>query len=155
MTSSQGDHWGDGDTFRPERFLDSSGKVQKTEHLIPYSIGKRQCLGETLARAELFIFFTGRCLFRQCTRFNTSGSLLMQFLSSYPSSLRPKSLRDSLTRKMGQLRPCNRLDLRIISIIKSISRVSNDFSAVAPFESNYKDRFLFVRGFSGLDTILS
>jgi len=55
----QGSYWGDGETFRPERFLDSDGKCKKDDHLIPFSIGKRQCLGETLAKAELFLFFTG------------------------------------------------------------------------------------------------
>ena len=54
----KGDYWKDGMTFRPERFLDSEGQVQRDEHLIPFSIGKRQCLGETLAKAELFLFFT-------------------------------------------------------------------------------------------------
>ena len=55
----KGDHWGDGKVFRPERFLDSDGKVKKDEHFIPFLTGKRQCLGETLAKTELFLFFTG------------------------------------------------------------------------------------------------
>ena len=51
----KGDYWGDGTTFRPERFLDCEGRVKKDEHLIPFSIGKRQCLGETLAKVNLVI----------------------------------------------------------------------------------------------------
>ena len=46
--------------FNPERFLINDGKkFELTHHLIPFGIGKRRCLGETLARAELYIFFTG------------------------------------------------------------------------------------------------
>ena len=55
----KGDHWGDGEVFRPERFLDSDGKVKKDDHFIPFLTGKRQCLGEPLAKTELFLFFTG------------------------------------------------------------------------------------------------
>ena len=54
----KGDHWGDGEVFRPERFLDTEGRVVKDEHWVPFSLGRRQCLGETLARTELFLFFT-------------------------------------------------------------------------------------------------
>ena len=56
--SFQGPYWGDGEVFRPERFLDSFGCCKKDERLVPFSTGKRQCLGETLAKAELFLFFT-------------------------------------------------------------------------------------------------
>ena len=56
----KGDHWQNGMTFNPDRFLLKDGSVKKDEHLIPFSIGKRQCLGETLAKAEMFLFFTGK-----------------------------------------------------------------------------------------------
>ncbi|XP_055686472.1 probable cytochrome P450 305a1 isoform X1 [Lutzomyia longipalpis] len=52
------EHWGDPHTFRPERFL-SGGKICNAERLMPFGQGKRRCLGDTLARACIFTFFTG------------------------------------------------------------------------------------------------
>ncbi|XP_072278464.1 vitamin D 25-hydroxylase [Pyxicephalus adspersus] len=51
-------YWTDPEIFYPERFLDSSGQFIKKEAFVPFSLGRRQCLGEQLARMELFLFFT-------------------------------------------------------------------------------------------------
>ncbi|NP_001289295.1 cytochrome P450 2K4-like precursor [Phalacrocorax carbo] len=50
--------WEKPDIFYPEHFLDSEGKFVKKEAFIPFSAGRRICAGETLARMELFLFFT-------------------------------------------------------------------------------------------------
>ncbi|XP_046928156.1 vitamin D 25-hydroxylase isoform X2 [Lynx rufus] len=51
-------YWRNPEIFYPERFLDSSGYFAKKEALVPFSLGRRHCLGEQLARMEMFLFFT-------------------------------------------------------------------------------------------------
>ncbi|XP_063397375.1 cytochrome P450 2J2-like [Mytilus trossulus] len=48
----------DSHKFDPRRFLDSNGKFHAPEKFLPFSLGKRVCPGEALARNELFLFFT-------------------------------------------------------------------------------------------------
>ncbi|XP_062602732.1 cytochrome P450 2C37-like isoform X6 [Saccostrea cucullata] len=45
--------------FKPERFLDDNGRCREDlkDKLISFSVGPRACLGEALAKMELFLFF--------------------------------------------------------------------------------------------------
>ncbi|KAL7397020.1 hypothetical protein ABVT39_015379 [Epinephelus coioides] len=73
--------WETPHSFNPQHFLDQDGKFRKREAFLPFSAGKRVCLGEQLARMELFLFFT---------------SLLQRFSFSAPAGEQP-----SLDYKLG------------------------------------------------------
>jgi cytochrome P450 len=51
--------WSDPDVFRPERFLDEDNNITNREKSISFSMGRRSCLGEVLARQELIQFISG------------------------------------------------------------------------------------------------
>ncbi|PAA71200.1 hypothetical protein BOX15_Mlig001422g1, partial [Macrostomum lignano] len=44
--------------FYPEHFLDDEGRYRSSPYLIPFLIGRRSCVGESLARMEIVLFFT-------------------------------------------------------------------------------------------------
>uniref|UniRef100_A0AAV2LGL6 Cytochrome P450 2U1 n=1 Tax=Knipowitschia caucasica TaxID=637954 RepID=A0AAV2LGL6_KNICA len=69
--------WDEPDRFNPARFLDSEGKLLRKEYFIPFGIGRRVCMGEQLAKMELFLMVT---------------SLLQTFTFSLPEGLAPPSL---------------------------------------------------------------
>ncbi|XP_065700426.1 cytochrome P450 2J5-like [Patagioenas fasciata] len=52
------EHWATPGKFNPNHFLDLDGNFVNREAFLPFSAGHRVCLGEQMARVELFIFFT-------------------------------------------------------------------------------------------------
>ncbi|XP_034017693.1 vitamin D 25-hydroxylase [Thalassophryne amazonica] len=51
-------YWNEPEIFSPQRFLDNNGNFLKREAFLPFSLGRRHCVGEQLARMEMFLFFT-------------------------------------------------------------------------------------------------
>uniref|UniRef100_A0A8C9S1N0 Vitamin D 25-hydroxylase n=1 Tax=Scleropages formosus TaxID=113540 RepID=A0A8C9S1N0_SCLFO len=74
-------YWGNPTDFSPERFLDRHGNFVRREAFLPFSLGRRHCLGEQLARMEMFLFFT---------------TLLQRFRLQFPNDFVP-----SLTPRLG------------------------------------------------------
>ncbi|KXJ28385.1 Steroid 17-alpha-hydroxylase/17,20 lyase [Exaiptasia diaphana] len=53
--------WNDPQYFKPERFLDTEGKliqVSKLKSFLPFGTGRRVCVGEAFAKQELFLIIT-------------------------------------------------------------------------------------------------
>ncbi|KAG7221846.1 hypothetical protein INR49_017022, partial [Caranx melampygus] len=69
--------WDDPDSFNPARFLDDDGRLLRKECFIPFGIGRRVCMGEQLAKMELFLMVT---------------SLLQSFTFRLPEGTSPPSL---------------------------------------------------------------
>ena len=52
-------NWDEPEQFRPSRFLsEDGGSVVKPEHFMPFGVGNRMCLGDSLAEKEFFLFFS-------------------------------------------------------------------------------------------------
>ncbi|XP_028301097.1 cytochrome P450 2J6-like [Gouania willdenowi] len=66
--------WETPNTFNPGHFQNKEGEFVKRAAFLPFSAGKRACLGENLAKMELFLFFT---------------SFMQQFTFSMPAGVKP------------------------------------------------------------------
>ncbi|KAL0970546.1 hypothetical protein UPYG_G00243600 [Umbra pygmaea] len=53
------EHWARPQDFKPERFLDDEGQRITHSCFMPFGAGPRVCVGESLARLELFLFVSG------------------------------------------------------------------------------------------------
>ncbi|NXM67268.1 CP2J6 protein, partial [Serilophus lunatus] len=55
---SDPEKWETPDQFNPSHFLDKDGNFVNREAFLPFAIGHRVCMGELMARMELFIIFS-------------------------------------------------------------------------------------------------
>ena len=53
-------YWEEPEQFNPYRFLDKNGKLRKDllDKFYPFGMGARRCIGESLGRLQIFLFFT-------------------------------------------------------------------------------------------------
>ncbi|KAH0624280.1 hypothetical protein JD844_007968, partial [Phrynosoma platyrhinos] len=52
------ERWETPEEFNPHHFLDKEGNFISREEFLPFGIGARVCLGEQMAKMEIFLFFT-------------------------------------------------------------------------------------------------
>ncbi|XP_070609851.1 cytochrome P450 2J2-like [Erythrolamprus reginae] len=52
------EQWETPGKFNPNHFLDKEGKFIDREEFLPFGIGERACVGQQLARVEIFVFLT-------------------------------------------------------------------------------------------------
>ncbi|XP_068443546.1 cytochrome P450 17A2 [Clinocottus analis] len=75
------EHWARPDLFNPDRFLDGRGRRVCPPGFLPFGAGPRVCVGESLARLELFLFLS---------------SLLQRMSFTLPRGAAPPSLQGRL-----------------------------------------------------------
>jgi cytochrome P450 family 307 subfamily A len=54
--------WEDPEKFSPERFITSEGRILKPEYFLPFSTGRRQCIGYKMAMDTCKVIVANLCL---------------------------------------------------------------------------------------------
>uniref|UniRef100_A0A3Q2Z850 Cytochrome P450, family 1, subfamily C, polypeptide 2 n=1 Tax=Hippocampus comes TaxID=109280 RepID=A0A3Q2Z850_HIPCM len=80
--------WKHPQIFDPSRFLDENGSLDKdlTNNVMIFSAGKRRCIGDQIAKVEIFLFFA--ILLQQC-HFEKCPDEDLSLNCSYGLTLRP------------------------------------------------------------------
>ena len=89
--------WDEPEQFKPERFIHPEGHffIPNSSYL-PFSVGKRVCLGETLAKRELFLFL---CYLIKNFRFDKCENEEVDIEGKFGATLTPKPFRVKVTRR--------------------------------------------------------
>ncbi|XP_033182162.1 cytochrome P450 1B1-like [Anabas testudineus] len=95
--------WKDPHIFDPARFLDENGSLDKdlTNNVMIFSAGKRRCIGDQIAKVEMFLFFA--ILLHQC-RFEQPLNEDMSLNCSYGLTLKPLDYKITAKRRRELLK---------------------------------------------------
>ena len=68
--------WKDPEAFRPDRFLNEDKSISKEmmSHVVTFGLGRRKCVGEHLAKMNIFLIFT--LLMQRCSFSKVEGELI-------------------------------------------------------------------------------
>lgn len=88
-------YWQDPDEFRPERFLHEEGHfVIPNASYLPFSLGKRVCLGQSLVKRELFMIM---CHLLKNFKFEKQGTIDLE--GNFGATLTPKPYKVKVTER--------------------------------------------------------
>ncbi|KAG9465590.1 hypothetical protein GDO78_018044 [Eleutherodactylus coqui] len=94
--------WSNPEEFDPSRFLDDKGFLNKdmVSNVMIFSVGKRRCIGEELAKMQLFLFAS--ILAHQCT-FTANPTEDLNQQCDYGLSIKPKPFTVSISLRDGNM----------------------------------------------------
>lgn len=83
--------WDEPNKFNPSRFIDDTGKIRRPEFFMPFGVGRRMCLGDVLARMEMFMFFS--CMMHQFDVQMAPGDAPPSLEGTVGATISPKAFR--------------------------------------------------------------
>ncbi|GBP90240.1 Cytochrome P450 18a1 [Eumeta japonica] len=83
--------WDEPDKFNPSRFIDDNGRIRRPEFFMPFGVGRRMCLGDVLARMEMFMFFS--CIMHQFDVQGEEGAAPPSLEGTVGATIAPQAFR--------------------------------------------------------------
>lgn len=91
--------WDEPNKFNPGRFIDEGGKIRRPEFFMPFGVGRRMCLGDVLARMEMFMFFA--CTMHQFDVEMEEGVPVPSLEGTVGATIAPQSFRVRFVSRSG------------------------------------------------------
>jgi len=110
--------WDEPKAFRPSRFLSANGEVSQPHFFMPFGVGRRKCLGEVLARMEIFLFFSS--LMHMFNLSLPEGAPLPSLEGNVGVTIQPTSFKVCLLQRDLLLADCDNNEVSINGPLRNI-----------------------------------